>query len=134
MYNIVGKSIRILSEIYSGNETLRFGLVDFTKDELIKETLVGLKEPKIVMIHNGELYIQGNFGEGYNYMYEFIQGGWTKKTAKPLHGRLTTVGLYSVYAIRETRQYQRVFVERYLKKYALDQNITLDWYIQSTTD
>lgn len=53
---LVGKTIRILSDIYAGNETIRFGLIDFTKNEELKEGLVGKQEPRLIMIHNGQVY------------------------------------------------------------------------------
>ena len=100
--NLVGKSVIALSKVYGHNETLRFGLVDYYKDEEIKESLVGMKAPKIVMIHDGLVYQNNPFQEGYNRMYEFIQGGWqsAKFPPKPISGRLTVVGLYWAYIWR----------------------------------
>jgi hypothetical protein len=65
-YGLVGRTIHILSSLYAGNSTLRFGLVDFKEDELIKEALVGQKEPIIIMIHQGKVYGCPTYKEAYN--------------------------------------------------------------------
>ena len=41
-YPLVGKTIHILSKVYAQNDTMRFGLVDFQRDEEIKESLIGV--------------------------------------------------------------------------------------------
>ncbi len=55
-YGLVGRTIHILADMYKNNATMRFGIIDFTKDEQLKETLIGNSAPIILLIVNGRVF------------------------------------------------------------------------------
>ena len=80
---------------------MRFGLVDFQRDEEIKECLVGIQEPRIVIIKDGRVRTVPPFKESYHQVYDLLESGnWTKRASGPVQGRLSPVGLYYNYAER----------------------------------
>jgi len=55
-YGQVTRTIHTLNAQYQHNEKVRFGLVDFTKEDLLKDTLVNDSVPKIVVLKDGYIY------------------------------------------------------------------------------
>lgn len=54
VFGLIGRSMHILSKHYAGNPNIRFGLVDYTKDELLKMTVIGNTAPAIAMLKDGK--------------------------------------------------------------------------------
>ena len=60
------KKMVILADMFEGNHTMQFGLINFHTNEDLKETLVGMMEPKIVMIKDGKVLTTPMYKESYN--------------------------------------------------------------------
>ena len=78
---------------------MRFGLVDFHKNEDIKEAMGG-KGPTIHVVVNGVAYRNVPMAETYHFLYEFIQIGWFKDNVygkSKIEGRPTLPGIYKKY-------------------------------------
>ena len=55
VFGLIGRTIHILSKHYAGNPKIRFGLVDYTKDELLKMTVIADTAPAIAMLRDGKI-------------------------------------------------------------------------------
>ena len=101
MFNVVAKTIHIVNNIFAGNNTIRFGLVNSTECELLQVTLVGHSNSGIVMLKDGILYRDAPFKEAYHYVHEFIQHTYTNRSNSAAQGRISVVGLYWSYVIKD---------------------------------
>ena len=77
-HGVIGKSIHSLAETFASNQTMRFGLINYERDECLKETLIQNHEPGVVLIKNGTVYRQDKMRESYSQMIEFINRGYIK--------------------------------------------------------
>jgi hypothetical protein len=93
-----------LNQIYAGNGNIRFGLVDYTQEELLKVTLVTDAVPRIVVLQGGHFFRDVSMREAYHLVHEFIEVGLKKTPPERMvsvSGRVTPVGLYWSYIIKE---------------------------------
>ena len=85
---------------------MRFGIIDFTKHEDLKETLYGVG-PQVMVLKDGIIYHNSPMQDSYFQIYELIEKGVPEDTTPvfkkyPVGGRITVVGLYLTYWKRET--------------------------------
>ena len=76
-WGLHARAIHILNDMYfSNNDTIRFGLIDSHRDELLKETLGGFA-PLTLLIKDGIAYRKVPYQDHYGYLYEFVMRNWT---------------------------------------------------------
>lgn len=68
-FGLVSKTIRILNDLYAQDDSIRFGLVDYRHDELLKEALLGLQVPTVVVLRNGLIIKDRPFRESYDKVH-----------------------------------------------------------------
>jgi hypothetical protein len=109
-YSLPPRSVTILNDnFYKGNEKVRFGIVDYTKWEDIKETLM-VYGPCILVLKNGVVYRDEPMKETYTMVHEFLESKLPNGDIYyqyPVGGRITLPGLYLTYWKREVRNAQR---------------------------
>jgi len=102
---VISRTIHILNKIYAENEKIRFGLIDYTKEELLKVTLTTADAvPRIVVLKDGHLYKDHPMRDAYHLLHEFIEVGLKNlppERIKRASGRVTLIGLYWSYIIKE---------------------------------
>ena len=105
-WTLHARSAHILNDHYfQGNDTIRFGLIDAYREELLKETFGG-RAPCTYVIKDGIVYRNKPFQDNYALLYEFIMEGWAAPDvweSFPVAGRITTAGLYLRYVVRTMR-------------------------------
>jgi len=62
---LVGRTIHILADFLKSNDTIRFGLLDYTQDENLKTTLIGQVQPRIVILKEGNVYVVSGIRDNY---------------------------------------------------------------------
>ena len=75
VFGLIGRTMHILSKHYADNPKIRFGLVDYTKDELLKMTVIGDTAPAIAMLKEAKIIRLQGMREAYHEVYEFIEVG-----------------------------------------------------------
>lgn len=75
IFGLIGRTMHILNEHYKSNPKIRFGLIDYTEDELLKMTLIGDLAPSIALLKNGTVIKLQKGGEAYNFVHHFIEIG-----------------------------------------------------------
>ena len=111
-FGLIGRTIHILNDHYADNPNVRFGMLDYTKEELLKMTMIGDSAPAIAMFKDGYVYRLPGMNEQYHLVHRFIEQGYLEVDPSILwkvSGRWSYLDLYSFYIIKEMRNFQRTF-------------------------
>ena len=66
IFGLIGRTIHILAKHYANDAKIRFGLVDYTKEELLKMTVIGDTAPAIAMLKDGKVIRLQGMKEAYH--------------------------------------------------------------------
>jgi len=107
MFSLSPRTVTILNDhFYKGDEKVRFGIIDYSKWEDIKETL-GVYGPTVLVLKDGVAYMNSPMKETYHLVHEFLESKIPDGdiySKKEVSGRITLPGLYLTYWKREVRQ------------------------------
>ena len=104
MYSLSARTMHILNDnFYQDKPNVRFGIIDYGEEEILKETLWAFNSG-IIVLKDGMIYYNNVMQDAYHLVYELVERKIPEgdvKEAYAVRGRLTVPGLYMTYWKRE---------------------------------